>query len=83
MPTHQAAGQYIFPEMIHRGHRMARRQGHELFTTRVEEWIGGHRERLDMLRNDSFECGFDLAVGARPQDMNLQIDRARGLLRVT
>ena len=62
---------------------MACRQGHKLFATSVKETIGGHGERLDVLWGDTFECRLDLAVSARPQNMNLQIERARGLLHVT
>ena len=81
--AHEAAGHCKFAKVVYRRHRMARGQGHKLCATSVKETISAHGKRLDVLWGDTFECRLDLAVGARPQNMNLQIERARGLLHVT
>src|SRR5262249_1496405 len=81
--AHQTASYSILAKVIYRRHRMACRQGHKLFATRVKEWIAGHSERLDALCGDRFERRLDFPIGARPQDVNLQIERAHGLLHVS
>jgi hypothetical protein len=61
---------------------MVRRQGHELVTARVEERVAGHRECWKVPSCDGVERGADLLVGARPQNIDLQFERARGFLHV-
>src|ERR1700730_8431841 len=47
--AHQTAGRSIFAKVVHRRHRMARGQGHKLFASGVEKWVGDYRKGRDAL----------------------------------
>ena len=79
--AHQAAGHGKLAKMVHRGHRMACRQATSLSRRVSKNGSATTDQRRDALLRNGLECGLDFAIGVRPQDMNLQADGARRLLR--
>jgi hypothetical protein len=62
---------------------MVRRQGNDFLAPRVKKRTSRDRKCVKVLLPDRFECYFELAIGVRPQDVELQPHRACGLLRIS
>src|SRR5262249_30536855 len=65
----QAAGHGILAKRIHRGHRVARSQRHELLGAAVEEWVAADHQRADPQLGQGREYRVEVAFGAGVKDV--------------
>jgi len=68
---------------IGRGNPMMRREYRKLDASAAEERVGGDEEDIGPVAHKGGKCRFDLAAGARVEDLSLQSEGAGSFRRIS